>query len=96
VHFNSGILNKFAFLVSEGGRHRDVTVLGVGRNKLARMAYRALTTQLNPASSLGQAADGFLQACNDLAAAGIADFKQADCAQVQAAQMAVGLAAPGS
>ncbi len=34
VHFNSGILNKFAYLISEGGTHRGVAVNGLGRYKL--------------------------------------------------------------
>lgn len=93
VHFNSGILNKMAFLVAEGGRHRGVTVNGIGRPKLARIAYRALTTRLNPSSKLMQAADAFLAACEDLAVAKVAGFTIADCAQVDLARQAVGLKA---
>ena len=52
VHFNSGVLNKLAYLISEGGEHKGQTVAGIGRQKLARIAYRALTTKLNATSSL--------------------------------------------
>ena len=31
VHFNSGILNKFAYLISEGGTQKGVTVTGIGK-----------------------------------------------------------------
>jgi Zn-dependent metalloprotease len=93
VHFNSGILNKMAFLIAEGGRHRGVTVQGIGRPKLARIAYRALTTRLNPSSKLSQAAEAFQAACEDLAVGKVAGFTIADCAQVDAASAAVGLKA---
>ncbi len=92
VHFNSGILNKFAYLVAEGGTHRGITVTGIGRAKLARLTYRTVTANLNSSSSLLDAADGFLQSCLDLTAGGKAGFTEADCQSVSAARQAVGLA----
>ncbi len=91
VHFNSGILNKFAYLISEGGEHRGVTVTGIGRFKLARIAYRTMTAQLNESSGLIEAADGFALSCLELAEAGDAGIGASDCEQVMAAQQAVGL-----
>ena len=90
VHFNSGVLNKLAYLISEGGEHKGQTVAGIGRQKLARIAYRALTTKLNATSSLVHAADSFVSACTDLvgAAAGIT---AQDCVEVENARRAVGL-----
>jgi Zn-dependent metalloprotease len=90
VHFNSGVLNKLAYLVSEGGEHKGQTVSGIGRLKLARIVYRALTTKLNATSSLVHAADSFVAACTDLVgvAAGIT---AQDCVQVENARRAVGL-----
>jgi Zn-dependent metalloprotease len=90
VHFNSGVLNKLAYLISEGGEHKGQTVVGIGRQKLARIAYRALTTKLNATSSLVHAADTFVSACTDLvgAAAGIT---AQDCVEVENARRAVGL-----
>lgn len=93
VHFNSGILNKFAYLISEGGTQKGVTVTGIGKSKLARIAYRSLTTQLNSSSGLAATAEAFLQSCVDLATSSIAEVKEADCNQVDAARSAVGLAA---
>jgi Zn-dependent metalloprotease len=90
VHFNSGVLNKLAYLVSEGGEHKGVTVSGLGRQKLARIAYRALTTKLNATSSLVHAADSFLAACTDLVGA-VAGITAQDCVQVENARRAVGL-----
>jgi Zn-dependent metalloprotease len=91
VHFNSGVFNKFAYLIAEGGQHKDVAVTGLGRYKLARIAYRALTTRMTATSGLAQAADAFLGACSDLAAAGAAGVSAQDCVQVEKARLAVGL-----
>lgn len=90
VHFNSGVLNKLAYLISEGGEHKGQAVAGIGRQKLARIAYRALTTKLNATSSLVHAANSFVSACTDLvgAAAGIT---AQDCVEVDNARRAVGL-----
>jgi len=90
VHFNSGVLNKLAFLISEGGEHKGQTVAGIGRQKLARIAYRALTTKLNATSGLVHAADSFVSACTDLAGAA-AGITAQDCVQVENARRAVGL-----
>ena len=90
VHFNSGVLNKLAYLVSEGGEHKGQTVSGIGRLKLARIVYRALTTKLNATSSLVHAADSFVAACTDLVGA-VAGITAQDCVQVENARRAVGL-----
>lgn len=91
VHFNSGILNKFAYLISEGGEQRGVTVAPLGRTKLARLAYRTMTAQLNQNSGLVEAAEGFMLSCLELAEAGKGGFSASDCQSVTAAQQAVGL-----
>jgi thermolysin len=87
VHINSGIFNKFAYLISEGGQG----VTGIGRKKLARIAYRALTSKLNKSTGLIDAAGAFVAACSDLAGALVDGITNADCEQVKAAQQAVGL-----
>lgn len=96
VHFNSGILNKFAYLVSEGGMHRGVAVRGIGRTKLARITYRAMTVGLNRSSTLSHAANAFVEGCFELASGEIAGLIPGDCEQVMAAQRAVGLDVPSS
>ena len=96
VHFNSGIFNKFAFLVAEGGRHRGSVVLGIGREKLGRVAYRSLVTHLNPSTGLREAAEAFLTACSELAGARVAGFVSTDCDRMRKAQDAVGLTIAGS
>ncbi len=94
VHFNSGILNKFAHLIAEGGVHHGVTVEKIGRIKLAQLAYRALRTKMTRTSGLQDASYAFIDACNDFAAAKIDGFVDSDCQQVENAQRAVGLEAP--
>lgn len=94
AHFNSGIFNKFAHLISEGGTHYGRTVTGLGRDKLARIAYRALTVKLNDSSGLVAAAQAFVDACADLAQGNIAGIAPPDCDQVRTAADAVGLAPP--
>jgi Zn-dependent metalloprotease len=96
VHFNSGILNKFAYLIAEGGEHRGVKVTGIGRQKLGRIAYRAMTAGLNQSSDLMQAAQAFTDSCFELANGKLGGFIPADCKQVLGAQQAVGLLAAGS
>ena len=92
VHFNSGVLNKFAYLVSEGGVHKGVEIKGLGRGKLARIAYRALTTKFTATSTLVQASDAFVAACEELSDANVASISAQDCAEVKKSQSAVGLA----
>lgn len=96
VHFNSGILNKFAYLISEGGTHHGVTVTGIGRYKLARVTYRAMTVGLSQSSTLSNAGNVFVESCFELASAEIAGIIPADCDQVVGAQRAVGLEVPSS
>ncbi len=96
VHLNSGIFNKFAFLIAEGGRHRGTVVLGIGREKLGRVAYRALVTHLTPSTGLQEAAEAFLTSCLELAVARVAGFETTDCDRIRKAQDAVGLTITGS
>lgn len=91
VHFNSGILNKFAYLVANGGSHHGVTVEGIGAMKLGQLTYRTLTTQLNASSSLSDAATGFVVACYELSEAKALRFVDDNCQQVERARQAVGL-----
>jgi len=96
VHINSGIFNKFAFLIAEGGRHRGLVVKGIGLPKLERIAYRALTTQLTESSGMIDSAEGFWASCAELAQAQVAGITSSDCDKVRQAQTAVGLFRAGS
>lgn len=91
VHFNSGIMNKLFFLAAEGGRHRGVVVKGLGREKIGRIAYRALVAYINPSSGLSDAAELLGSACGDLADNKAAGVVAEDCDRIRDAQVAVGL-----
>jgi thermolysin len=55
VHSNSGILNKAAYLISEGGSFHDYNVTGIGKYKTARIYYRAITSKtLTPNATFKQ------------------------------------------
>jgi Zn-dependent metalloprotease len=58
VHTNSGVQNRWFYLLSEGGTQNGVTVQGIGVDKAARIAYVNLTTYLgsnanHPSARLG-------------------------------------------
>jgi hypothetical protein len=46
VHINSGIPNKAAFLIAQGGVHNGIMTFGIGRPKTGRLYYDVLTTRL--------------------------------------------------
>ena len=69
---------------------------GIGRYKLARVTYRAMTVGLNQSSNLAQAANAFVEGCFELASGGIGGLIPSDCEQVVASQRAVGLEVPSS
>ncbi|MTI71384.1 MAG: peptidase M4 family protein [Firmicutes bacterium] len=54
VHTNSGIVNKAAYLISEGGEHYGVTVNGIGIDKMTSIFYRALTQHLTQSATFSQ------------------------------------------
>jgi len=58
VHINSGVQNRWFYLLSQGGTQNGVTVQGIGMDKAARIAYHNLCNFLgsnanHPQSRLG-------------------------------------------
>ncbi|OQR54833.1 M4 family metallopeptidase [Bacillus sp. CDB3] len=51
VHFNSSIINKVAYLIAEGGTHNDITVEGIGENKMFDLFYYVNVDELNQTSN---------------------------------------------
>ncbi|MFI8684207.1 M4 family metallopeptidase [Rossellomorea sp. NPDC077527] len=86
VHINSGIGNKAAYLLSQGGTHYGVSVSGIGNAKTGKIYYRALTQYLTPSSNYSQLRSAAVQAATDLYGAG-----SAEVASVKAAYNAVGV-----
>lgn len=71
VHYNSGVQNKWFYLLAEGGsgtndKNDAYNVTGIGLAKAEQIAYRNLTTYLTPASDYYDAYEGSLQATLDL------------------------------
>ena len=87
VHTNSGVGNKAAFLITDGGTFNGRTVAGLGIAKAARVYYQAMTTRLGSASDYADLGRALPQACLDLL--GTAGIGLGDCANVQQAVDAV-------
>ena len=70
VHSNSGIPNKVAHLIVEGGTHHGIAVEGIGRDKAEQIYYLALTVYLASSTrsrwTFKQARYGLLNGCRQL------------------------------
>ncbi|NDI34739.1 M4 family metallopeptidase [Chengkuizengella sediminis] len=66
VHTNSSIINKAAYLLSEGGNHSGVSVNGVGKDKMGDIFYRTLTQHLTASSTFSQLRSATIQAASEL------------------------------
>ncbi|WP_026593934.1 M4 family metallopeptidase [Bacillus sp. UNC437CL72CviS29] len=73
VHTNSGIINKAAYLLANGGTHYGVTVNGIGKDKVGAIYYRANTQYLTESTTFSQARAGLVQAAADLYGASSAE-----------------------
>jgi len=88
VHSNSGIPNKAAYLMVEGGEFNGHTIQGIGILRTGQVHYRALTIYLNSSATFRDHYEAMIQSCEDLFEEGkvIDDF---DCQQVDQALKAV-------
>lgn len=86
VHINSGISNKAAYLLANGGTHYGVSVTGIGNAKTADIFYRTLTQYLTPSSNYSHYRISTIQAATDLYGAA-----SSEVASVKAAFTAVGV-----
>ncbi|VAW41421.1 Zinc metalloproteinase precursor / aureolysin, partial [hydrothermal vent metagenome] len=71
VHKNSGVQNKWFYLLSEGGtgtndNNYNYSVTGIGKIAAAEIAYRNLTVYLTPNSNFLDARAGAIQSAMDL------------------------------
>ncbi len=66
VHINSGINNKTAYLITQGGTNNGITIKGIGRTKAEKIYYRALTLYLTPTSGFKDMREAAIQAARDL------------------------------
>jgi bacillolysin len=89
VHVNSGIPNKAAQLLTDGGTFGGVTVAGIGVKKAEQIYYRTLAFYLTPRSNFLVARNASIQACADLI--GQFSITADDCGSVRDAFAAVGI-----
>jgi Zn-dependent metalloprotease len=87
VHYSSGVGNHFAYLLAEGSGAKTVngvgynsptcdgsSVTGIGRDKLGKIWYRALTVYMTSSTNYAQARTATLNAARDLYGAGSAEY----------------------
>jgi Zn-dependent metalloprotease len=91
VHDNANILNKAAYLMTEGGTHPDteIPVRGIGEEKSMRIYYRLVTQKLGSNDNFGDLASKIQDACSELI--GQHGIVVDDCCQVRNAFAAIGL-----
>jgi len=87
VHQNSGVNNKAAFLITDGGAFNGRTVTGLGIPKASRIYYEVQTAMLTSASDYADLASALQQACTNLVGTG--GITTADCVEVADAAAAV-------
>ncbi len=83
VHINSGVANKAAFLMTDGGSFNGYTITGLGISKTARIWYEAQTNYLTSASDYIDLGMALSQACNNLV--GSYGITSSDCNEVREA-----------
>ncbi|MEM4204720.1 MAG: M4 family metallopeptidase [Candidatus Methanomethylicaceae archaeon] len=89
VHTNSGVNNKAAYLMVEGGTFNGKTVLPLGINKVAALYYKVQTAYLFPSANYYDLYNALNAACQAMASVNEAGFNSADCVQVKNATEAV-------
>lgn len=90
VHTNSGVNNKAAFLMTDGGSFNGQTVVGIGAAKVARIYLAADTEYLTSASDYADLASILPAACDALIGTG--GISTGNCTQVRAAVAATEMA----
>ena len=86
VHSNSGVNNKAAFLITDGGSFNGQTVTALGLERAARLYYVVETQFLTSASDYADLGTALGQACDDLV--GTFTFTAAHCVDVRDAVVA--------
>lgn len=87
VHTNSGVGNKAAYLMADGGSFNGMSVTKIGIRKTAKIYYRAQTSYLTSGSSYQDLYEALKSSCNDLI--GTSNITADNCESVQKALDAV-------
>gem|GEM_PF-3057879 len=83
VHYNSGVGNKAAYLMTDGDTFNGYTVVGLGYAKVAKLFYEAQANILTSSAKYSDLYNALLLACSNL------QYSASDCQQVQNALDAV-------
>jgi bacillolysin len=92
VHTNSGVNNKAAFLMTDGGTFNGRTVTALGADKTARIYYEAATDLITSAADYADLADALQQGCANLV--GTSGITAGDCLEVTDAVLATEMDQP--
>ncbi len=92
VHTNSGVGNKAAFLITDGGAFNGQTITSLGITKAARIFYEVNTNILTSGSNYAALGNGLIQACSNVV--GVDGITVADCTQVANAVTATEMVQP--
>jgi len=92
IHSNSGVSNKAAFLMTDGGSLNGITVAGLGTTKVAHIYYEATTNLLTSAADYLDLFHALRQAC--LNKVGVAGITSANCTEVEKAVTATRMDVP--
>ncbi len=87
VHTNSGINNKAAFLMTDGGVFNGQTITGLGILKVAKIYYEVQTNLLTSGADYADLYEALYQGCLNLV--GTAGITTGDCQEVRKATDAV-------
>ncbi len=80
VHINSGIPNKVAYLMSDGGTFNGRTITGIGRSATERIFYRALVGGLNQMANFNDLHNALLSAAASLYGTGSTQYNTTNLA----------------
>ena len=87
VHINSGVNNKAAYLMTDGGTFNSQSITGIGIDKVAKLYYEVQVSHLTSGSDYLDLYNALIQACSDLVTA--TTLTASDCVEVQKALTAV-------
>ena len=87
VHTNSGVGNKAAYLLTDGGTFNGYTINSLGLDKVAKIFYQVQTNYLTSGSDYQDLADYLYEACGDLI--DTYGIEASDCDEVRKAVNAV-------
>ncbi|HEX8103539.1 MAG TPA: M4 family metallopeptidase [Solirubrobacteraceae bacterium] len=87
VHTNSGVNNKAAFLMTDGGTFNGYTIAGIGATRAARVYYEAQSALLTSGSDYLDLSNALRQACANLQ--GSFNITAQTCLSVSRAVLAV-------